>query len=284
MLFRSETVDLSDISLVNLSIRIGSDSWTEDDVFDDSNYNTLTFDLAQISAIHRDNISLYSTIASLESQDFKHYYTLIANSSECRFTLKSFTYAKISIPLQSLYDEENENFGASKIEIGNPVGNSNVKVYVTGNKYDSDNNLTVFQSKTLLSEKTITNASWLYPSISDGQTYYLDFDIEMYSDDALETPPVLDYFRLFTYPVITDDIGTYTTSYSTNSGNPVKIYQKNNGFSIPDLTEKPFFYNGFNSGIKIDNCYGIINHNFTSPDRSANITGKTSNEIGRAHV
>lgn len=278
---------LNGLNFTNTFIRIGSsNTWTKDNdstVVNKATQGLSTFNLSKIVSIHKDNLSLYSTYANIEGSSFKHYYTVTPNYLEKRFKTKSYASARTSISLQSLLNEDTDYVGACRLEIGNPYGNDNLKVYVTGNKYNTiggTTNTSNFKSKTQITDRTVINGDWLNKqdvvllesqSISD----VLDFDFELYTDDLFEQPTTLNYFRLFSYPVIEDDTNKYTLCSGSRSGNPVKIYYRNNEYAVPDLTEKPFFYNGFGSGIKIGNSYATIEHTFSSPDKYAQITGAT---------
>jgi hypothetical protein len=278
---------LNGLSFTNTFIRIGSaNTWTVDNdssIVDKATQALSTFNLSKIVAIHKDNSALYSTYANIEGASFKHYYTVVPNYLEKRFKTKSYASGRTSIALQSLLNEDTSYAGATRLEIGNPYGNDNLKVYVTGNRYTTNSGTTTtsnFKSKTQLTDRIIVNGDWLNKqdiilSPSESVSDVLDFDFELYTDDLFEQPTTLNYFRLFSYPVIEDGSNKYTLCSGSRSGNPVKIYYRNDEYAVPDLTEKPFFYNGFNSGIKIDNSYATIEHTFSSPDKYAEITGAT---------
>jgi len=265
-------------------IRIGSsNTWTKDNdslFISKIDQGLSTFNLSKIVAIHKNNFDLYSTYTNIEGSSFKHYYTIVPDSTEKRFKTKSYGYARISIPLQSLINEDTIYAGATRLEIGNPQGNDNVKVYITGQKYINGILDSTFKSNEILSNRITTSGDWLNkqsitydPTASTSEL--LHFDFYLYCDDLSDNPPIVDYFRLFTYPVIEDSIGKYTLCAGSKGSNPIKLYYRNNEYHIPDLIEKPFFYNGYNSGLKIGQSYATIDYNFSSPTKSASIINIT---------
>jgi len=273
-------------------IRIGStNSWSfnnSETTKSLSSNDYIGFNMSKIIAIHKDNLSYYSTFSSIEGSSFKHYYTVTPNYLEKRFNIQSFATAQINIPLSALVESSNLQYtGASRIEIGNPLGSTSVTTSISGSTYiDGIEQLPKFLEEQTLNDRIITSGSWLnkqniiYPSTSIDQSDVITFNFNLSTNDLVKTPPILDYFRLFSYPVIEEGTDKYLTCNVSPGGNPAKIYYRNNEYSTPDITEFPFFYNGYSSGLKIKDSYVKITQDYTFPSiiqtiNSATKTGST---------
>jgi len=285
------------LSLSKTDLRIGSaDYWTEGEN-DEAEKNLVTIVstqyLTKIIGIHKDNSLLYSTKANIEGSSFKHYYTATPNYLEKRFKVQSYATARIDVPLQSLAEPNVTYPGASRLEFGHPELSESLLVSVSGTTTwtadlvgDSinDNIITTSQFKgpEVISERTITDEDWLNKTsinrIQDGSNYsdLLQFDLTLKTNDLIDQPPYLNYFRLFSYPVIEDGNNKYLTCNASPGGNPAKIYYSGNEVSVPDLQEYPFFYNGNKSGIKIKNSYVKITQDYAFPSKVGHITAAQS--------
>ena len=285
------------LSLSKTDLRIGSsDYWTEGEN-DEAEKNLVTIVstqyLTKIIGIHKDNSLLYSTKTDIEGSSFKHYYTATPNYLEKRFKVQSYATARIDIPLQSLAEPNVTYPGASRLEFGHPELSESLLVSVSGTTSwtadlvgDSINdNITTtsqFKEPEVISERIITDKDWLNKTsinrIQDGSNYsdLLQFDLTFKTSDLIDQPPYLNYFRLFSYPIIEDGNNKYLTCNASPGGNPAKIYYSGNEVSVPDLQEYPFFYNGNKSGIKIKNSYVKITQDYAFPSKVSQITAAQS--------
>lgn len=239
--------------------------------------------LTKIVGIHKDNINLYGTFSNIEGQDFKHYYTVTPNYLEKRFNIRSFATAQIDIPLQSLASPNTTYVGASRLEFGHPLGSQNFTVSVLGQTVSNGITTNIFNVDETITDRTMTDKSWLNKqnivSIQDGSNKVdlLTFNLTFNTDDLVYKPPVLDYFRLFSYPVVEEGSNKYLTCNASPGGNPAKIYYRNNEYAIaiPDLQEYPFFYNGYSNGLKIGSSYAKITQDYAFPSKMGHITSVT---------
>lgn len=285
------TVSLQNsLSFGQTDLRIGSsDIW-----YDNENYETLnnvntytsTQALTKIIAIHKENSELYKTRSNLEGLSFNHYYTATPDYYEKRFKIRSYATAKINIPLQSLASPNKTYVGACRLELGNPYLSGNLSVSVSGETSSTINGITtktIFKQPSIINDRIITNADWLnkynISSIQDGEDRVdlLSFDLTFKTDDLIDQPSNLNYFRLFSYPVVEDGLNRYLTCNSSPGGNPAKIYYRNNEYAVPDLQEYPFFYNGNKNGIKIKDSYVKITQDYGFPSKFNNIVSASVN-------
>jgi hypothetical protein len=167
--------------------------------------------LLKIVGIHKDNVSLYDTYAEIEGVNFKHYYTAIPNTLERRFKIKSYAQATIDIDQQLLCPPLSEVTGACRIEVGNPSGSKSVlmslysKAYSNGTesssttRYTDDYENRVITSGTWLNKKTTqTENSTTNPVDA------LSFVFTLKTDDLIDKPPYLNYFRIAAYALNND--------------------------------------------------------------------------------
>lgn len=234
--------------------------------------------LLKIIGIHKDNASLYDTYSKIEGTSFKHYYTAVPNTLERRFKIKSYAQAIIDVDQQLLCPPLSEVTGACRIEIGNPSGSKSVlmslyeKAYSGGTQSSSSTRYTDdYQNR------VITSGTWLNKKTTQAENSTtnpvdaLSFTFNFYTDDLIDQPPYLNYFRIASY-ALNNDGADYVLNNSSPGGNPAKIYLKSGECNIPDLIEMPFFYNGYSSGLKLKTSYSKINHNFTSVQKFSQIT------------
>lgn len=277
------TVDVPQIT--SAYARFGSDNiWFDSEEISDIEENIGLSDtsLLKIVGIHKDNILQYDTYAKITSAtDFIHYYTAIPNTLERRFKIKSYAQATIDIDQQMLCPPQSETTGICRVEIGNPLGSSSLVASVTGTSYLSGTQTAIFKEKETLADRVITSGTWLNRRLTQTESSEtnpvdtLSFDFILKTDDLVDRPPFLNYFRVFAYNAIQDGSDYYINNNSSPGGNPARIYLSSGECNIPDLIEMPFFYNGYSSGLKLKNSYAKINHNFTAVQAFAEITAAT---------
>lgn len=283
-----------DATIINLSVpqitsayaRFGSDNiWFDGEDISNISENLGISDtnLLKIVGIHKDNENLFDTYSKIEGSDFKHYYTAVPNSEERRFKIQSYAQAVIDIDQQFLCPPQSEVTGACRIEIGSPVNSQSIlmsldeKKYKTGSAdqstsiYTNDYINRVITSGALINKKTTQAED---PSTNPVDS--LSFTFTLKTEDLIDRPPLLNYFRIASYALNYDD-HDYILNNSSPGGNPAKIYlsSTDNECNIPDIIEMPFFYNGFNSGLKLNKSYAKINHNFTAIQPFVEISGAT---------
>jgi hypothetical protein len=276
----SSTINLPDIPSAYL--RIGSEAlWFDSDNISESASSKIVSNanLLKIVGIHADNSAILDTYDEIEGGSFIHYYTATPNSQERRFKVKSYAYAKIDVDQQSLCPPLSETTGACRVEIGAPSGSQTVKMslkekeYISGEEQSSNTIYTLDYTN-----RVITSGSWLNKKITQAEdpltnpVNTLSFEFFLDTDDLVDQPPYLNYFRLFSYNLEYDGTNYYVNNNSSQGGNPAKIYLRSNECNIPDLIEMPFFYNGFKSGLKLKDSYAKINHNFTGIKKYSPIT------------
>ena len=277
---QTQTIILSEIPSAYL--RIGSDNlWFELDNINDYDDAKVVSDsnLLKIVGIHKDNISLLDSFSEIEGTDFIHYYTATPNKQERRFKIKSYGYAKIDIDKQSLCKPLYNNTGACRIEIGSPVGSETIKMSLSDKLYSNNTEAssTTIYTKDYLN-RIITSGSWLnnksvqQENSATNPSDTLSFEFYLTTDDLINMPPYINYFRVFSYNLEQDGDNYYVNNNSSQAGNSAKIYLKSNECNIPDLIEMPFFYNGFSSGLRLKNSYTKINYNFNSINKYSAIT------------
>jgi len=280
------TVSLENIlSFGEDNLRIGSaDSWQQmsnDITVSGITTSSTTQKLMKVIGIHKDNSNLYFNKNDLEGSSFNHYYTITPNYYEKRFKIKSYATARIDIPLQTLAEPNKTYPGACRLEIGNPYLNNNVLTYVSGTTNTTVNGVTkttYFKEKEEIKDRVITDTDWLNKNtislIQSGENRVdlLQFDFILKTDDLVDQPPLVDYFRVFSYPVIEEGSNKYLNCNASLGGNPVKIYYRNNEYAVPELQEYPFFYNGNKSGLRIKNSYAKIIQDYAFPTKMSHIT------------
>ena len=273
------------LSFGQTNLRIGStDSWqsmSNAETVSGIATKTTTQKLIKVIGIHKDNSDLYFNKTNLESSSFNHYYTVIPNYYEKRFKVKSYATARIDIPLQTLAEPNKSYPGACRLEIGNPYLNNNVLTYISGTTNTTVNGITkttYFKEKQEIKDRVITDTDWLNKNtislIQSGENRVdlLQFDFILKTDDLIDQPPLVDYFRVFSYPVIEEGSNKYLTCNASPGGNPIKIYYRNNEYAVPELQEYPFFYNGNKSGLRIKNSYAKIIQDYAFPTKMSHIT------------
>jgi len=278
------------LSFGQTNLRIGStDSWqsmSNAETVSGIATKTTTQKLMKVVGIHKDNSSLYFDKNSLESSSFIHYYTATPNYYEKRFKISSYATARIDIPLQTLAEPNKSYPGACRLEIGSPYLNNNVLSYVTGTTNTTVNGITKtthFKEKQEFKDRVITDTDWLNKNtislIQSGENRVdlLQFDFILKTDDLIDQPANIDYFRLFSYPVIEEGADKYLTCNASPGGNAIKIYYRNNEYAVPDLQEYPFFYNGNKSGLRIKNSYAKIIQDYAFPSKINNIVSASVN-------
>lgn len=276
----SSTINLPDIPSAYL--RIGSESlWFDSDNINEYPSAKIVSDanLLKIVGIHADNSALLDTYTEIESSGFVHYYTSTPNKEERRFKIKSYAYAKIDVDQQSLCPPLSETTGACRVEIGAPSGSQTVKMTLKEKALSSGvqtSSNTIYTND--YENRVITSGSWLNKKVTQAENSTtnpvdtLSFEFFLNTDDLLDQPPYLNYFRLFSYNLEFDETNYYVNNNSSQGGNPAKIYLRSNECNIPDLIEMPFFYNGFKSGLKLKDSYAKINHDFTGIKKYSPIT------------
>lgn len=270
---------LSNVSLSGYSIRVGSD----DTWFDDSNeavaHNQFLGKLEEIKAVNSSSITENTTVANILA--LTNLYTAIPSYEQKRFLIASSASAVIDIPKQSLCPINSTTTGFSRIEVGNPKGSSSILTNFSVKAYQTNDGVisnTTSLSDTLISDRVVTSGSWINKSSvqsEDSVTTPVDIisiTVNLATDDLFNRPAVLNYLRLFTYPVETDDSGTtnYIFNNSSPGGNPAKIYfdSTSSTLNIPDLVETPLLYNGFYSGLNLYKTHATINHDIQSLEGS----------------
>lgn len=279
----SSTINLPDIPSAYL--RIGSEAlWFDSDNISESDLSKIVSNanLLKIVGIHADNSALLDTYDEIEGGSFIHYYTATPNKEERRFKIKSYAYAKIDVDQQSLCPPLSETTGACRVEIGAPSGSQTVKMTLKEKEYISgveESSNTIYTLD--YTNRVITSGSWLNKKVTQAEDPVtspvdtLSFEFFLNTDDLLDQPPYLNYFRLFSYNLEYDGTNYYVNNNSSQGGNPAKIYLRSNECNIPDIIEMPFFYNGFKSGLKLKDSYAKINHNFTGVKKYSPITNIT---------
>lgn len=277
----SSTINLPDIPSAYL--RIGSEAlWFDSDNISEDTSSKIVSDanLLKIVGIHADNSALLDTYTEIESSGFVHYYTATPNKEERRFKIKSYAYAKIDVDQQSLCPPLSETTGACRVEIGAPSGSQTVKMSLSEKALSAG--AVVGTPNAIYTNdyenRVITSGSWLNKKVTQAENATtnpvdtLSFEFFLNTDDLLDQPPYLNYFRLFSYNLESDGTNYYVNNNSSQGGNPAKIYLRSNECNIPDLIEMPFFYNGFKSGLKLKDSYAKINHDFTGVKKYSPIT------------
>jgi hypothetical protein len=276
----TSTIILPDIAAAYL--RIGSEAlWFDSDNISESASSKIVSNanLLKIVGIHADNSTLLDTYDEIEGGSFIHYYTATPNKEERRFKIKSYGYSKIDVDQQSLCPPLSETTGACRVEIGAPLGSETVKMTLKEKAFSSGtqtSSTTIYTND--YTNRVITSGSWLNKKVTQAENATtnpvdtLSFEFFLNTDDLVDQPPYLNYFRLFSYNLEFDGTNYYVNNNSSQGGNPAKIYLRSNECNIPDLVEMPFFYNGFSSGLKLKDSYAKINHNFTGVKKYSPIT------------
>jgi len=276
----TSTIILPDIAAAYL--RIGSEAlWFDSDNISESDSSKIVSNanLLKIVGIHADNSTLLDTYDEIEGGSFIHYYTATPNKEERRFKIKSYGYSKIDVDQQSLCPPLSETTGACRVEIGAPLGSETVKMTLKEKALSGGiqtSSTTRYTND--YTNRVITSGSWLNKKVTQAENATtnpvdtLSFEFFLNTDDLVDQPPYLNYFRLFSYNLEFDGTNYYVNNNSSQGGNPAKIYLRSNECNIPDLIEMPFFYNGFSSGLKLKDSYAKINHDFTGVKNYSPIT------------
>jgi hypothetical protein len=267
---------LSNVSLSGYSIRIGSDDTWFDDSNEASIQNEFLGKLEEIKAINSSTVTVDTTVASITS--LPHVYTAIPSYEQKRFLISSSASGVIDIPKQSLCPINSVVTGFSRIEVGNPKGSSSAITSFSVKTYASGAVTSTVLSDTVISDRIITSGSWLNKSSvqaensSTNPVDIISISVSLETDDLINRPATLNYLRLFAYQLETDDSGAtnYTLCNASPGGNPAKIYfdSTSSTLNIPDLTETPLLYNGFNSGLSLYKTHATINHDIQSLEGS----------------
>lgn len=276
----ASSINLPDIPSAYL--RIGSEAlWFDSDNINESVSSKVisNANLLKIVGIHADNATLLDTYSEIEGGSFIHYYTATPNKEERRFKIKSYGYSKIDVDQQSLCPPLSETTGACRVEIGAPLGSQTVKMSLSEKAFSGGTQTSSTTRYTNdYTNRVITSGSWLNKKVTQAENATtnpvdtLSFEFFLNTDDLVDQPPYLNYFRLFSYNLEFDGTNYYVNNNSSQGGNPAKIYLRSNECNIPDLIEMPFFYNGFSSGLKLKESYAKINHNFTGVKNYSPIT------------
>jgi len=288
-------ISLNSLSIPNQYLRIGStntwkDGYNELTGVIPNQYQTL-LKLKSIKAAkkqHFDSIT-WSYAAIGNAVDF---YTATPNYYQKRFLIASTGIAKLSIPQQSLSNQDSATTGACKIDLGHPFGSSSATVFLTGKKYvDGTYNSEFLASTSLPVGTSITSGTWLnartvaQPSDSSNILDLLDFTINLTTDDLKERPAKFNYLNIASFEI---NASNQVLCNSSSGGNPLKILKTlDSTFAIPDLKETPVLYNGFYSGFKVQNTYATIDNSFASLEGSGlglvsfmlNVPYKSSGEV-----
>ena len=245
--------NLGSFSIGEYNVRIGSENtWADDDIEVSESY-IFPYKLTEIR-----KLKTFETMSS-------NHYTAIPDSKQKRFIISSSASAVISINQQSLCLEGTSTTGACRLDFGNPLGSSSFTYKITKAGYDD--NGTIVGSETVyngLTDRTITDKSWLNNTTLSNNLDMLTITISLSTDDLIDKSAHLDYLRLYSFDIQTEDADKYIISNSSPGGNPAKIYLNNGTFSIPDLIETPMLYNGFYSGLKLKNSYAKIVHDIST--------------------
>ena len=252
--------DLGSFSIGDYSIRVGSDNtWSNDatDVIASDGTVVINqyFFPTKLSEIRKIKVS--SDITS-------NYYTAVPNAKQKRFIISSSSTAVISINQQSLCVENTSTTGACRLELGNPLGSSSFTYNIVKAGYDDSGAIVGSATTYNLTDRIITNKTWLNNTTLSNNLDLLTFNITLSTDDLVDRPAHLDYLRLFSFDIQTENSDKYIISNSSPGGNPAKIYGNNGEFAIPDLIETPMLYNGFYSGLNLKNSYAKIVHDIST--------------------
>lgn len=267
---------LSGVSLSGYSIRVGSDSTWFDDINEAVIQNQFTGKLKEIKAINSSSITASTTVANIAA--LSNIYTVTPSYEQKRFIIASSASAVINISKQSLCPINSTTTGFSRIEVGNPKGSSSAITSFSVKTYASGAVTSTVLSDTVISDRIITSGSWLNKSSVQAENSttnpvdIISINVSLDTDDLVYKPAVLNYLRLFTYQLNTDDSGTtnYTLCNASPGGNPAKIYfdSTSSTLNIPDLNETPLLYNGFYSGLSLYKTHATINHDIQSLEGS----------------
>jgi hypothetical protein len=267
---------LSDVAISGYSIRVGSDDTWFDDSNEAATQNQFLGKLEEIKAINSSYVTEDTTVANLIA--LSNLYTASPSYEQKRFIIASSASAIIDIPKQSLCPIDSTTTGFSRIEVGNPKGSSSAITSFSVKTYANGTVTGTSLSDTVISDRIITSGSWLNNSSvqaensSTNPVDIISINVTLATDDLINRPAMLNYLRLFTYQLETDDSGitNYTLCNASPGGNPAKIYfdSTSSTLNIPDLTETPLLYNGFNSGLNLYKTHATINHDIQSLEGS----------------
>jgi len=267
---------LSDVSLSGYSIRVGSDDTWFDDTNQSVQQNQFLGKLKEIKAVNSSSVTVSTTVSNITS--LSNIYTATPSYEQKRFIIASSASAVIDISKQSLCPINSIITGFSRIEVGNPKGSSSATTSFSSKVYSNGAVTSTSLSDTVVSDRVITSGSWLNKSSVQAENSttnpvdIISISITLSTDDLVNRPAAINYLRLFTYPVETDDSGTtnYILNNSSPGGNPAKIYfdSTSSSLNIPDLIETPLLYNGFYSGLNLYKTHATINHDIQSLEGS----------------
>lgn len=194
--------------------------------------------------VQSNDINSLTTFTSLEEYR-KIRYGFTYDSSDERFLVSTYGFGSFNIhsaTISEIIDNDTNILGSNLIEIGYPdiLSASNVIFNVTHYDYSGS----VINSTRRLNQKSYLN----YLNNTNISGTYLKFDFELYTNDLIYYPPIVQYFRLETYPstnnttVLTDSSGSDYTIYSNSSS---MVY-------LPERTLTPTIFLKENSGIKLE--------------------------------
>jgi hypothetical protein len=262
------TDKIKPLSFGTQRIRIGSDNtWFADDIVPPEQFE-FTGRLKEIRSI-TDNLITSSLLGTAVSS-LKNQYTASPNYNQKRFLIASSGSAVIDVPQQALCPISSNTTGANRIDVGHPLGSTSMTLKISNIPYSSGVAGTARLASTAFTERVIVSGDWLNSQLlqsANSETNPVDiisFEVSLSTDDLIKKPAKLNYLRLFSYELTSDNGGTtnYVLCNASPGGNPAKIYLTGDSktVNIPDILETPILYNGFYSGLSLKNNYTEINH------------------------
>jgi hypothetical protein len=254
------------------SIRIGSDNTWKSDSTDPEPHFEFTGKLKEVRSLLFSDIS--TSLSGTAVGSLTNRYTLSPNQYQKRFTISSTGTATIDIPQQALCPILTNKTGANRIDIGHPLGSTSLALTISNTPYSNSSAGTPKLTATAYTDRSIVSGDWLNQytvqeeSLITNPVDIISFKVTLSTDDLVRKPATLNFLRLFSYELQTDDSGLthYVLCDASPGGNKAKIYLTGSSkiVNIPDILETPILYNGFYSGLSLKNNYTTIDHNRSS--------------------
>lgn len=266
------TDKIGELTFDKQSIRIGSDNTWKSDNTDPEIQFEFTGKLKEVRSLSFSDVS--TSLAGTAVASLTNRYTLSPNQYQKRFIIASSGTATIDIPQQALCPILTNKTGANRIDIGHPLGSTSLALTISNIPYSNGSAGTPKLSATAYTDRSIVSGDWLNgytvqeESLTTNPVDIISFKITLSTEDLVRKPATLNFLRLFSYELQTDDSGS--TSYilcdASPGGNKAKIYLTGDSkiVNIPDILETPILYNGFYSGLSLKNNYTTINHDRSS--------------------
>lgn len=199
--------------------------------------------------------NIHTAIKTAPSTDYRTRYFAEADITNKRFIIKSVGKYEFVVDLKQLCGNASI-VGTNKVEWG--YDGQEVSISMTGIEDSAGSQSTWLASASIINGSNLTG---IY-NVSPGTSKYLKFTVNFVSNDVVENPTKLMYFRITAYRTTEPTTGTYKMTL-VNDGPDIDIYatSSKNAVILPSTIETPFLYDNEQGGLFIP-YYAQIDYDY----------------------